>query len=80
MREKTIEAMERRKERDRIKSREKRAAKRAAKKASHVAHWNMTLPSHKVTARRMMPRLPANTTKAELREMLAQAAKNTAAL
>jgi hypothetical protein len=78
MREKTIEAMERRKERDRINSREKRAAKRAAKKVNHVAHMT-NWPTHKVTMRRMMPKLP-DMTKAELRAMLAAAFANTAAL
>jgi hypothetical protein len=35
------------------------------------------LPGHKITARRMMPKLPPGTTKADLREMLAKAAANT---
>ena len=35
------------------------------------------LPAHKITARRMMAKLPLGTTKADLRDMLAKAAANT---
>ena len=69
------EALERRKERDRVRSRAKRAKQ---KKAVIFVLQKSDLPCHKITARRMMPRLPAGTTKADLREMLAQAAANTA--
>lgn len=68
----TPEAIERRKARDRAKSKKKKQAKRAAV----VVAAPSPLPIHKITARRMMPRLP-NMTKSELRAMLAQAVINT---
>ncbi len=55
-----------RKERDRKKS----AAKRLTLKKSDLS-------SYKIMARRMRPRLPADISKADLREMLATAAANT---
>lgn len=76
MREKTIEAMERRKERDRVKMRKKRAAMADAKRAELAA-----MPPAKGLGRKWLigPRVP-EMTKSELREMFAQAAKNTAAM
>ncbi len=41
-----------------------------------VPPQELVLPCYKVTARRMMPRLP-DMTKAELREMLTKAVENT---
>jgi len=69
----TPEAIERRNRR----RREKRAA---GKVAAHrpIEIKKSDLPSHKITARRMLPRLPWNISKAELREILATAAANTA--
>ena len=69
------EALERRKERDRVRSRAKRAKQ---KKTVIFVLQKSDLPCHKITARRMLPRLPWNISKAELREMLATAAANTA--
>lgn len=60
------------------KRRADRAAARKAKNAIIVR--DLTLPAHKISARRMMPKLPANMSKADLREMLAQAFRNTAVL
>jgi hypothetical protein len=37
------------------------------------------LPCYKITARRMMPRLPENISKADLRAMLTEAVRNTVA-
>lgn len=69
----TPEAIERRKARDRAKSKKKKQAKRVERVRALVPS---PLPIHKITARRMLPRLP-NMTKSELREMLAQAIINT---
>lgn len=70
------EALERRRERDRIRSRAKRAKQKANRPKLVIQQSD--LPAYKITARRMLPKLPANISKAELREMLAQAAANTA--
>ncbi len=69
-------------ERARIRRNAKKKANRAAaKKAANAAiKRDLTLPAHKISARRMMARLPANMSKADLREMLATAFRNTAAL
>lgn len=48
-----------------------------ARRAELAKTQNLTLPSHKVTARRMLPKI-GDLSKAELREMLATAAANTA--
>ncbi len=69
------EAAERRRERDRNRSRKKRASEREAK-AQKLVLQKSDLPMYKISARRMLPKLPPMT-KAELREMLAEAVKNT---
>ncbi len=80
MREKTIEAMERRKERDRIKSRAKRAARKAARQSSPQSELLALLPqTARMQKRRQIAPLPPMS-KAELREMLAKAMQVTAAL
>jgi hypothetical protein len=50
---------------------------RASRKIKRVQIMKSDLPIFKISARRMLPRLPENMSKAELREMLAQAAANT---
>jgi hypothetical protein len=73
------EVIERRRERDRIRGRAKRAKLAAAReKDKKFVLQQSDLPAYKITARRMQPKLPANISKAELREMLAQACANTA--
>lgn len=74
------DAMERKREARNAARRAKRKAKRNTSSVGHVEHWNWMLPSHKITARRMMSCLPKNITKSELREMLATACKNTEAM
>lgn len=54
----------------------KNAKRRAASAAKRVEIKKSDLLRYKIAARRMMPRLP-EMSKAELREMLAQAARNT---
>lgn len=80
---KSPEAIARKAQRKNEKNRRVAAEKRAKMLKSlppqKVAELKV-LPVHKITARRMMTRLPANMTKAQLREMLAQACANTAAL
>lgn len=66
---KSPEALARKVQRRNEKNRKAAAARKA-----------MMLPLHKITARRMMTRLSAGTTKAELRAMLAQAFATTAVL
>ncbi len=66
---KSPEAIARKAQRKNEKNRREAAAKRA-----------QMLPLYKITARRMMARLPADITKAQLREMLAQAVRNTGAM
>lgn len=57
----------------------RRAQRRvAAKRAEMAPKQDLKLSSHKITARRMMPRLPDDISKADLRNMLAQAMRNTA--
>lgn len=56
--------------------REKRAAARP-KKVSDTAIAKPVLASHKITARRIMPRLRPDISKAELREMISIAVLNT---
>lgn len=73
MREKSIEAAERRKERDRVRMRAKRKAKTAAKRAEIVAAPNRYLGPKLFKG----PPLPPMS-KSELRTMLAEAAQNTA--
>lgn len=68
-------------ERERIRRNAKKRAMRAAAKAAVRATMPKSdWPAHKISARRMMGRLPAGTTKADLRDMLAQAMANTALL
>jgi hypothetical protein len=50
---------------------------RAKRKAARLQLKKSDLPGYKIMARRMMPRIPENITKTELREMLARAAANT---
>jgi hypothetical protein len=58
-------------------------AKKKARRAERMG-WKpvqittQDLPVHKISKRRMMPKLPRGTTKAELRDMLTEAVKNTA--
>lgn len=68
------EAIARKKEKQNMKRKEERAARMTAKR---VEIKKSDLPRYKIAARKMMPRLP-EMTKAELREMLAQAFRNTA--
>ena len=56
---------------------QKRREKRAAARGDRPKRPEPVLSSHKITARRMMPRLPESTSKADLRAMLAQAVQNT---
>jgi hypothetical protein len=51
---------------------------RKASAAKRVKLQKSDLPCYKIAARRMLPRLPADTSKADLREMLATAMQNTA--
>ncbi len=72
------EAIERKRQRANAR---KKANRAAAKKAANAEiKRDLTLPAHKISARRMMARLPANMSKADLREMLATAMANTARL
>lgn len=58
---------------------QRRAHRRAAAKRVEMAQkQDLKLSSHKITARRMIPKLPDDTSKADLRNMLAQAMRNTA--
>lgn len=50
----------------------------SAKATGPAALPKSDLPAYKIAARRMLPRLPEGTTKADLRAMLAAAAANTA--
>jgi hypothetical protein len=61
------------------KKRIRKARERKASAAKRIQIVKSDLPCYKISARRMLPRLPLNITKAELREMIAQAAANTAA-
>jgi len=72
------EAAERRRARDRIRHKAKRAKMAAERKDKKLVLQQSDLPCYKITARRMLPKLPDNISKAELREMLAQACANTA--
>lgn len=76
MREKTIEAAERRKARDRIKQKGYREARKTAQRVAQAA-----LPKNKYLGSKLFkgPPMPEKS-KAELRAMLAQAMINTAAL
>jgi hypothetical protein len=56
----------------------KKQRRRERKGHARVEIQKSDLPQYKITARRMRPRLPDSTTKAQLREMLAEAAANTA--
>lgn len=57
---------------------EKRKQKRqAAKAVKRIQLQKSDLPRYKIAARNMLPRLP-HMSKTELRDMLAQAARNTA--
>jgi hypothetical protein len=56
----------------------RKARERKASAAKRIQIMKSDLPCYKISARRMLPRLPLNITKAELREMIAQAAANTA--
>jgi len=70
------EAIERRKARDRLKSREKRAKERTER----LKKYAVLQPTNRIGLKwRSRPKMP-DMTKAELREMLAQAAQNTAAM
>ena len=55
----------------------KRLRRRARRIGKRLVITKSMLPSHKISARRMMPKLP-DMTKSELRAMLAQIAQNTA--
>lgn len=55
----------------------KRREQRAALKGTRFKLKESDLPQRKVTKRRMMPKLPPNTSKADLREMIATAMANT---
>ncbi len=70
------EAADRRRERDRIRSRKKRADERKDR-AQKLVLQKSDLPMYKISARRMLPKLPPMS-KAELRQMLAEAVANTA--
>ncbi len=70
------EAAERRRERDRNRSRKKRADERKDR-AQKLVLQKSDLPIYKISARRMLPKLPPMS-KAELRQMLAEAVANTA--
>ena len=67
---KTPEAIARKKQRKNEKNRAEAPKRRALIQKSD-------LPRYKITARRMMPRLPDNISKADLRAMLAEAVRNT---
>jgi predicted HTH transcriptional regulator len=53
------------------------AKKREKRRKNRVKLQKSDLPAYKISARRLMPKLP-DMTKAQLRDMLAQAMSNTA--
>lgn len=73
MREKTVEAMERRKHRDRVKAKAKRDERRVAKRAEQAA-----LPRRAFTGPKLFKGPPVEMSKSELRRMFAEAIANTA--
>ena len=60
-----------------IARKKQRKNERERKATPRIIIKKSDLPAHKITARRMMARLPPGTTKADLRDMLAKAAANT---
>ncbi len=56
----------------------KKQRRRERRIAARVQITTSDFPQYKISARRMLPRLPENISKAELREMIARAAANTA--
>lgn len=76
---KSPEAIARRAVRERERRREKAAKRKAEISARPDFTKESLLRSYKIAARNMLPKLPPMT-KSELREMLIEAFKNTAAL
>jgi hypothetical protein len=68
-----------RKRRKRAEARQDREAERVRIEAQRFAKAEMERkPVYKITARRLQPKLPPNTSKQDLRDMIAEAFLNTA--